>query len=82
MGQNQSRSRLAFFAALIVIASAASAQAAPKYKILYAFGQGQDGDGLWGSLAFDAKGNLYGMGAWCPCNEGSGGGGVFELSPE
>ncbi|MGD0182157.1 MAG: hypothetical protein ABSC15_20285, partial [Terriglobales bacterium] len=78
MGQNQSRSRLAFFAALIVIASAASAQAAPKYKILYAFGQGQDGDGLWGSLAFDAKGNLYGTarGGGDSCC-----GTIFELIP-
>ena len=38
---------------------AGGALAAPKLKVLHAFGSGNDGGGLWGSLAFDAKGNLY-----------------------
>ncbi len=33
---------------------------APKYKVLHSFGTGKDGGGLWGSLTFDAQGNLYG----------------------
>jgi uncharacterized repeat protein (TIGR03803 family) len=51
---------------------------APKYKVLHAFGSGKDGGGLWGSLVFDRKGNLYG---------GTSGGGdygygtVFQLKP-
>lgn len=36
----------------------------------------------YNQLVVDKLGNLYGMGAWCPCDEGSGSGGVFELSPE
>jgi uncharacterized repeat protein (TIGR03803 family) len=52
--------------------------AAPKYKILHAFTGGADGGGLFGSLALDESGNLYGI---------TRGGGkhiyglVFELSP-
>ena len=34
--------------------------AAPKYKVLHAFGRGTDGGGLWSSVTFDKKGNLYG----------------------
>ena len=54
-----------------------SAWAAPKYKVLHAFGAGKDGAGLYGGLVFDQRGNLYG---------GSSGGGdygygtVFQLS--
>ncbi len=53
--------------------------AVPKYKVLHAFGQGQDGAGTWGSLLLDKKGNLYGT---------TGGGGLygygtaFELMPK
>ena len=56
-----------------------AALAAPKYKVLHAFGNGQDGAGTWGSLLLDGKGNLYGT---------TGGGGlygygtVFELTPK
>jgi uncharacterized repeat protein (TIGR03803 family) len=56
-----------------------SGLAAPKYKILHAFGQGQDGAGIWGSLLLDKKGNLYGT---------TGGGGLygygtaFRLAPK
>jgi uncharacterized repeat protein (TIGR03803 family) len=61
-----------------ILILATSVLAAPKYKVLHAFGKGHDGGGLWGSLALDAKGNLYG--------ETSGGGlygygTVFELTP-
>ena len=56
-----------------------AATAASKYKILHAFGNGQDGAGTWGSLLLDTKGNLYGT---------TGGGGLygygtaFELTPK
>jgi uncharacterized repeat protein (TIGR03803 family) len=64
------------FALTLLLASVAAA--APKYKVLHAFGTGKDGGGLWGSLAFDANGNLYGTtsggGAY-------GDGTVFELTP-
>jgi uncharacterized repeat protein (TIGR03803 family) len=58
---------------------ALSASATPKYKVLHAFGNGEDGAGAWGSLLFGAKGNLYGT---------TGGGGTygygtaFELTPK
>jgi uncharacterized repeat protein (TIGR03803 family) len=61
--------------ALILVGSAL---AGPKYKVLHAFGAGKDGGGLWGSLVFDMKGNLYGT---------TSGGGlygygtVFQLTP-
>ncbi len=53
--------------------------AAPRYKVLHAFGTGTDGGGLWSSVVFDKNGNLYGT--------TSGGGAygygtVFELMPE
>jgi uncharacterized repeat protein (TIGR03803 family) len=78
MGRDQSRGKPAFLVALVAFALAAGARAAPKYKILHTFGRGKDGDGLWGSLALDAKGDLYGM--------ARGGGDsccgiVFELTP-
>jgi uncharacterized repeat protein (TIGR03803 family) len=61
----------------LALISAGSAWAGPKYKVLHAFGAGKDGGGLWGSLAFDAQGNLYGTtsggGAY-------GDGTVFELT--
>jgi hypothetical protein len=37
-----------------------AAWAAPKYKVLHAFGAGSDGGGLWTSVTFDKKGSLYG----------------------
>jgi len=68
----------ALIAAAMALILASSVLAAPKYKVLHAFGSGKDGGGLWGSLAFDAKGNLYGTtsggGAY-------GDGTVFELTP-
>jgi uncharacterized repeat protein (TIGR03803 family) len=76
------RSRVLAFTLTVVVATLMlppAASAAPKYKILHAFGHGQDGAGAWGSLLFGAKGNLYGT---------TGGGGTygygtaFELMPE
>lgn len=46
--------------AAIAVTVASSALAAPKYKVLHAFAAGRGGGGLWGSLALDSKGNLYG----------------------
>jgi len=56
-----------------------SAWAAPKFKVLHNFGGESDGTGLWGSLTFDASGNLYGTTVSGGAN---GGGTVFELSPQ
>ena len=69
--------------AAAVLALASDATAAPRFKILHAFGKGNDGAGLWGSLALDAKGNLYGAaagGGGTGCN-GGGCGILFELAP-
>jgi len=47
-------------------------------KVLHSFGRGTDGDGPWGSLIFDAAGNLYGT------TQGGGAygrGTVFEVTP-
>jgi len=56
--------------------------------LLYSFKSGSDGYFPWGTLTFDAKGNLYGAtqfggGKGNSCNEFYGGncGTVFELSP-
>ena len=61
--------------ALILISTA---WAAPKYKVLHAFGAGNDGAGVWDSVTIDASGNVYGTtsgrGAY-------GGGTVFRLAP-
>jgi uncharacterized repeat protein (TIGR03803 family) len=48
------------------------------YKVLRAFTGGKDGGGLWGSVAFDRDGNLYGV------TQGGGaynGGTAFRLTP-
>jgi uncharacterized repeat protein (TIGR03803 family) len=54
---NVARTVIAIAAALSL---ANSASAAPKYKVLHAFGFGNDGAGLYGGLVFDQRGNLYG----------------------
>jgi uncharacterized repeat protein (TIGR03803 family) len=54
------------------------AHAAPTYKILHAFGSGQDGGGAWSSVTLDKQGNIYGttsLGGQYDC------GIVFELTP-
>ena len=63
-------------AVLLTFAPIATAQS--KYRVLYSFTGGTDGGGVWDSVAFDTKGNLYGT--------TSGGGDfgfgtVFELTP-
>ena len=78
MPRNRHCTRWAVILYVAMLTLASSASATPKYKILHAFGQGQDGAGLWGSLALDPQGNLYGM------TEGGGEsccGVVFELTP-
>ena len=83
MRGNPSSNRKVLLLAAMALALVSAAQAAPKFKILHAFGKGSDGGGLWGSLVLDAEGNLYGTtsgGGGDGCN-GSGCGTVFELSP-
>jgi len=66
-------------AAALALLAVTAASAAPKYKVLHAFGKGKDGGGVFGGLVADKKGNLYGT---------TSGGGfynlgtVFELSPK
>ena len=65
-----------FFLALALVSSA---QAGAKFKVLHAFGVGKDGAGLYGSLAVDSEGSLYGT------TSGGGqygDGTVFELRPQ
>jgi uncharacterized repeat protein (TIGR03803 family) len=63
----------------IVLSWATDAVAAPRYKILHAFGKGTDGVGLWGSLLLDKQGNVYGTTA---AGGKKLGGTVFKLTPE
>jgi uncharacterized repeat protein (TIGR03803 family) len=69
-----SERRFAHFVAILTQVSvavllAASALAAPQYKVLHAFGGGSDGAGLYGGVAFDRQGRLYGT---------TSGGGLYE----
>jgi uncharacterized repeat protein (TIGR03803 family) len=78
MRGNPSSSRNALLLAVVMLTLAVAAQAAPKYKILHAFGQGSDGGGVWGGLVFDPGGDAYGT----TINGGSYNyGTVFELTP-
>jgi uncharacterized repeat protein (TIGR03803 family) len=78
MRKNPSKSKRAFLLALAVFALASAAQATPKYKILHAFGQGDDGSGPWGGLVLEANGDAYGT----TINGGTYNyGTVFELTP-
>ena len=65
--------------AATVLSIASTAFAAPKYKVLHAFGAGKDGTILWGSLTLDGKGNVYGTTAGGGAH---GYGTVFELMPK
>jgi uncharacterized repeat protein (TIGR03803 family) len=67
----------ALIAVAVALVLVSSASAGGKYKVLHAFTGGKDGGGLWGSLAFDTKGNLYGT----TSGGGDGQGTVFELTP-
>jgi uncharacterized repeat protein (TIGR03803 family) len=64
---------------VVTLILAGAAWGSPKYKVLHAFGKGTDGGGLWGSLAFDANGNLYGTTSGGGAH---GDGTVFELAPQ
>jgi len=66
-----------FFAVLVVPVRTTSA--ASKFKVLHAFGNGQDGAGTWGSLLLDKKGNVYGTTSG-GCHYGYGT--AFELTPK
>lgn len=47
-------------ATVLLVLSATGASVAPQYKVLHAFGAGNDGAGLYGGVAFDQQGRLYG----------------------
>ncbi len=68
--------------AFLLLAPPSSAWAAVEYKVLHSFGSGSDGAGPFGPLAFDGKGNLYGVtgGGGDGCGDG-GCGTVYQLSP-
>jgi uncharacterized repeat protein (TIGR03803 family) len=71
---------LASIAASLTFMPATPAQAADAYKVLHSFGKGDDGVIVYGGVALDTKGNLYGT------TSGGGayreyGGTVYELSP-
>jgi uncharacterized repeat protein (TIGR03803 family) len=65
-------------AATLSLLLAQATSAPTEYQVLHAFGAGTDGGGLWTSVTFDKKGNLYGA---------TSGGGlygygiVFKLTP-
>jgi uncharacterized repeat protein (TIGR03803 family) len=63
----------------LVLTLVAGAWGGPKYKVLHAFGKGKDGGGLWSSMAFDSKGNLYGTTSG---GGAKGYGTVFRLAPQ
>jgi uncharacterized repeat protein (TIGR03803 family) len=70
--------RGAFAVLVVALLLVPVAWSGTRYKVLHAFGRGNDGGGLYGGLVLDAKGKLYGV---------TSGGGVsnlgtlFELSP-
>ena len=70
------RPRFLLFAFLIL--SLLAAQAQRNFRVLHAFGAGNDGAGVWDSVTIDVSGNIYGTtsgrGAY-------GGGTVFRLTP-
>jgi uncharacterized repeat protein (TIGR03803 family) len=63
---------------LLTLLFATTAFAGPKYEVLHAFGKGKDGGGVWGSVALDNKGNLYGTTSG---GGAQGYGTVFRLTP-
>jgi hypothetical protein len=67
--------------ATVLTALTAIGSAAPKFKVLHAFGKSGDGAGTWGSLTLGRPGNLFGAtsgGGGQGCN-GQGCGTAFEL---
>ena len=79
MKGSSAASRRVLTLAIVTLALVSAAHASPRYRILYGFrGQPNDGAGAWGSLAFDARGDLYGT----TINGGTYNlGTVFELTP-
>lgn len=77
--------RSSCFLLLVVFAPLATAQdetygsPASAYQVLYAFAGGPDGGGVWGSVAFDQAGNLYGATSGGGLH---GDGTVFRLAPQ
>jgi len=69
---------VAIMLAAMAVMLTTSAWAAPKYRVLHAFGGGNDGAGVWDSVTIDASGNVYGT----TSGRGVyGGGTVFRLTP-
>ena len=62
---------------IVVWAFAPTASAATKYKALYQFTGGADGDQAWSSVVFDEAGDLYGTTEW---GGAYGWGTVFKLT--
>jgi uncharacterized repeat protein (TIGR03803 family) len=63
---------------VVTLVLAPGAWAQGKYKTLYKFKGGKDGNGPWAGLIFDAAGNLYGTTLYGGAHKV---GTVFELSP-
>ncbi len=63
----------------VILLAAGGARAGSKLKVLHSFGGQGDGTGLWGGLALDAEGNVYGT-------TDAGGaysyGTVYQLAPQ
>jgi hypothetical protein len=76
--------RMRFWLLLLSLLLAIPAPAATKYKVLYNFHGGNDAGGpLYGALALDKNGNLFGTAGGGGKNDKCGGscGTVFELAP-
>jgi uncharacterized repeat protein (TIGR03803 family) len=73
--------------AAMTLSAGSSAWAASKYKVLYSFKSGTDGNFPSGALVFDTAGNLYGTtvnggsSGTCLYGQGTGCGIVFQLKP-
>jgi len=63
---------------LLLAALSLAAYAQPPFKVLHAFGLGNDAGGLWSSVVFDQQGNIYGSSSG---GGAYGDGTVFRLSP-
>jgi len=76
--QSSSNSLTLRLAVALIFFMAGTASAAPKYRVLHAFGKGKDGAGVFGGLVRDPKGKLYGTtSGGGPYGYGT----VFELIP-
>src|SRR5579872_4701326 len=59
-GETRSARPRKLLATVVLMFLAVPARAAPQYKVLHAFGAGNDGAGLFGGVIFDQLGRLYG----------------------